>query len=266
MKKYVVTIFREEGKIEELDSKQMDELDELMSSIGDDTDGLENFKIPERVKKESQMMEKMLNFYVTFLGGFWIGRGDSFYLRLLRKPMLDSLFSQLQAYDDKPETLNYYGKSLYQYAKNVFYYRYATDNVRAGKQKFFVPYQSDQKKIYSSMSVLSLMDENALITLLQDFNPKDLRVYVKNKKILDLFKSSFLEIISSLLEKNQRGLLQFVYTDLVKTFSSMKNLVEILNQFIQKQDIFHLKENIYSLDFWVMHSFCKRIVMDKLSL
>jgi len=39
-----------------------------MSSIGEDVDNLESFKVPERIKKESKMMEKLLNFYITLIG------------------------------------------------------------------------------------------------------------------------------------------------------------------------------------------------------
>ena len=39
-----------------------------MSSIGEDVENIESFKIPERIKKESKMMEKILNFYITFVG------------------------------------------------------------------------------------------------------------------------------------------------------------------------------------------------------
>jgi hypothetical protein len=39
-----------------------------MSSIGDDMENMEGFAIPERIKKESRLMEKILNFYITFVG------------------------------------------------------------------------------------------------------------------------------------------------------------------------------------------------------
>ncbi len=61
----MVTIFRDE------DSKGApikEDLDDLMSSIGEDVDNIESFKIPERIKKESKLMEKILNFYITLIG------------------------------------------------------------------------------------------------------------------------------------------------------------------------------------------------------
>jgi hypothetical protein len=56
---------------EDLDPEEMiQDLDEMVSGIGDDLENLKNFKVPERVKKESRIMEKIFNFYVTWIGGF----------------------------------------------------------------------------------------------------------------------------------------------------------------------------------------------------
>jgi hypothetical protein len=44
-----------------------DEIDDMMSDIGTDPEGLKDFKVPERIKKESKIMEKILNFYITLL-------------------------------------------------------------------------------------------------------------------------------------------------------------------------------------------------------
>ena len=62
VQKYMITIFRDEDKKE-----MKEDLDDLMSSIGEDVENIESFKIPERIKKESKMMEKILNFYITLV-------------------------------------------------------------------------------------------------------------------------------------------------------------------------------------------------------
>lgn len=63
VQKYIITTFRDQ------DSKKpiKEDLDDLMSSIGEDVENIESFKIPERIKKESKMMEKILNFYITLI-------------------------------------------------------------------------------------------------------------------------------------------------------------------------------------------------------
>ncbi len=52
---------------EELDDIIQD-LDEMISAIDLDGDDLSQLQVPERIKQESKMTEKLLNFYVTFLG------------------------------------------------------------------------------------------------------------------------------------------------------------------------------------------------------
>jgi len=56
--------------------------------------------------------------------------------------------------DEKNYTLMYYGKLLYQYGKNVFFYKHTSENVRAGKQKFTLPQKTDIKNVYSNISLL----------------------------------------------------------------------------------------------------------------
>jgi len=260
LQKYVMTVFRDEIEAEDkILDEDMDELDELMSSIGDDAEQLESFKVPDRIKKESKLMEKILNFYVTFLWGFWTARWDSFYLRLTKQKFTDEIFSHFTSYDDRPETLNYYGSLLYQYSKNVFYYKYATDNVRAGKQKFFVPYKSTYKKIYSNLSILRFFDENFLYTLLQDLNLKDIRIYVKNKQILEFFKKRFVSQITKSLQKTPSQLVVDLYSDVDKFFVDIDGFSSIISRYISDQDLYNLKENLYSLDFWVMKDLYNKI-------
>lgn len=90
--------------------------------------------------------------------------------------------------DEKNYTLVYYGSLLYQYGKNVFFYKHTAENVRAGKQKFLLPQTTTIKHVYSNISLLKSFDDSAVATILQDINPKDIRLYIKNKKIIELFK------------------------------------------------------------------------------
>ena len=59
----MITTFRDHDE----KSPIKEDLDDLMSSIGEDVENTESFKIPERIKKESKMMEKLLNFYITLI-------------------------------------------------------------------------------------------------------------------------------------------------------------------------------------------------------
>lgn len=184
VQKYMITTFRNEDP----KSPIKEDLDDLMSSIGEDVENIESFKIPERIKKESKMMEKILNFYITLIGGSWVSRGDDFFFRLFRKSIMQHLHASDEQLDKKNYTLPYYGGLLYQYGKNVFFYKHTSENVRAGKQRFLLPHKTDIKNIYSNISLLKSFDEMFVATILQDINPKDIRLYIKNKKIIELFK------------------------------------------------------------------------------
>lgn len=63
LKKYIIrTVKNEPIQANEVDH----EFDELLSSIGDMAD-LDKINIPQRIKKEAEIMDKMMNFYVTFI-------------------------------------------------------------------------------------------------------------------------------------------------------------------------------------------------------
>ncbi len=252
VQKYLVHIFREEVKGKE-------DMDDLMSEIWENIENSESFKVPERIKKESKIMEKILNFYITLIGWLRISRGDDFSLRLYNKKMINEILDQTNFLEDKKDSIYYYWSLLYSYWKNVFYYRYASENIRSGKQKFYLPYQSDSKKIYSNMYIVKLFDENFLCTILQDFNVKDVKIYVKNQKILDIFKKLFGKEISLYVKENTDELIEKVYGELWKSLEEIKNFTKIIKKNIDEQDIYHLKDNMYSLDFWLAQSLYSQI-------
>lgn len=46
-----------------------EDIEDMLSSIGN-----ENVQIPERIKLESNYMEKLMNYYLTYMGSLRIGR------------------------------------------------------------------------------------------------------------------------------------------------------------------------------------------------
>jgi len=63
--------------------------------------------------------------------------------------------------------------------------------VRLGRQKFYLPTKSTSKNTYSNFHILRLLDESALAIILQDINPKDIKIYNKNKLLIEFFKERF---------------------------------------------------------------------------
>jgi hypothetical protein len=88
MQKYFMALFRE-------DDEEMEEFSEMMSVIGDDMEQIDHLRIPQRIKKESKLMEQLLNFYITYVGGLSIERADTFFIRIYKPQLLRNLLSLL---------------------------------------------------------------------------------------------------------------------------------------------------------------------------
>ena len=151
---------------------------------------------------------------------------------------------------------------LYLYGKNIFYYKHISENVKQGRQRFYMPYKSNSKKIYSNKEILRLFEESALSSLLQDINTKDIKIYSKNKKLLSLFKTKFGKSISQLTQKDNKQLIKTIYSPLSSCVPQRK-LITHLQTHLNDNDIYHLKENLYNIDFWIHQDICKLFAQDK---
>jgi len=249
VQKHIMNVFQNEEKIS--GKNLWDEIDDMMSDIWDDPENLKDLKIPERIKKESKIMEKILNFYITFVWGFWIARWDNLYLRLFKKDIIKEAIDSSNWSENKKNTIHYYWSLLYNYGKNVFYYKNIAENVRAWKQKFFLPYKNTSKNIYSNMHMVRMFDENFLATFLQWINPKDIKLYVNNKQILDQFKKMFAKQVGTLVKKEKNEMIDHLYKEKIKDIFEKINLNKILKKSLNEDDIFHIKDSMYSLDFWI---------------
>ncbi len=261
VQKYIITLFKDEDQW-----MIGEDLDDLMSSIGEDVESIDSFKVPERIKKESKLMEKILNFYITFIWWFRVSRGDNFFLRLFKYPLIQKVMTVIDSLGEKNYTLMYYGALLDQYRTNVFYYRYTADNVRAGKQKFILPNKSDNAKLAPNISLLKSFDVNSLAIILQDINPKDIRIYLKHKKILDLFRALLGKQVSDLVTSKKQIFLDGVYGSIAQHLVDFKDFVKDIKGAFTDQDIFHLKENIYNIDYRVSQTFYQHLHGAKVAL
>jgi len=250
VQKYIITTLKKDW----IDPFE-DEIEESWSWIWDNEESIENLKIPEKIKKESKIMEKILNFFITLLWGFWIARWESLFLKLYKPQIIKELISN--DYEDLKDTaLNTYWWLLYSYWKNIFYYKYISENVRLGRQKFYLPTKSTSKSTYSNFHILRLMDENSLAILLQDINPKDIKIYNKNKSLIDLFKNNFGKEISKLVELDNFSFVKAVYQDIEHIFTK-NNLIKTLQNNLNESDLYHIKENLYNIDFWISKTYYK---------
>ena len=254
LKKYILRVVKQDTPSHTPGDK---DIDELLSSIGE-AGQLENVQIPPHLRKEAEIMEKMMNFYVTFVGGFRVARGDNFYLRLC-KPELLQLVAQPLPGGIKQDAIYYYGGILYHYSKNVFYYKYAFENIRAGKDKFHLPFRATFREVYSNMFIIKLFDTHAFATLLQDINPRDTKIYVKNKRIVELFKDYFSASISEMLHTKKKELAYEFYAPLARCVPDIANFQETLSASITASEQENLKENLYTVDIQVFQYVLKEL-------
>ena len=256
---YIIKLLRSEGKEDILE-----DIDEMLSAI-DNGDDISNFDVPERIKRESKVTERLLNFYVTLLGGFTTARGDSFYLRLLKPEILDFFTKDsLNSLLGSEVQLNYFGGVLYQYAKNLYYYSYINENIRAGKNKFSMPLKGENSKVTTNFSVIKLYIEAMIASFFQDLNPKDTKLTIKNTQILDLFKTHFGEQISEMVKLTSDDFLQAFYAPILSQVKDSKAFVSVLSSSLQENDLVNLKDALYKLDFWISFSFFKKLETLKL--
>ena len=256
---YIIKLLRSEGKEDILE-----DIDEMLSAI-DNGDDISNFDVPERIKRESKVTERLLNFYVTLLGGFTTARGDSFYLRLLKPEVLDFFTkNSLNSLFGSEVQLEYFGGILYQYAKNLYYYSYINENIRAGKNKFSMPLKGDSSKVTTNFSVIKLYTEGMIASFFQDLNPKDTKLTIKNTQILELFKTQFGEQVSEMVKLGADKFLEAFYAPILLQIKDSKAFVRVLSSSLQENDLVNLKDALYKLDFWISFSFFKKLEALKL--
>ena len=256
---YIIKLLRSEGK-----GDILEDIDEMLSAI-DNGDDISNFDVPERIKRESKVTERLLNFYVTLLGGFTTARGDSFYLRLLKPEILDFFTkNSLNSLLGSEVQLEYFGGVLYQYAKNLYYYSYINENIRAGKNKFSMPLKGDSSKVTTNFSVIKLYTEGMIASFFQDLNPKDTKLTIKNTQILELFKTQFGEQVSEMVKLGADNFLEAFYAPILSQIKDSKAFVRVLSLSLQENDLVNLKDALYKLDFWISFSFFKKLEALKL--
>ena len=256
---YIIKLLRSEGKEDILE-----DIDEMLSAI-DNGDDISNFDVPERIKRESKVTERLLNFYVTLLGGFTTARGDSFYLRLLKPEILDFFTkNSLNSLLGSEVQLEYFGGILYQYAKNLYYYSYINENIRAGKNKFSMPLKGDSSKVTTNFSVIKLYTEGMIASFFQDLNPKDTKLTIKNTQILELFKTQFGEQVSEMVKLGADKFLEAFYAPILSQIKDSKAFVRVLSSSLQDNNLVNLKDALYKLDFWITFSFFEKLEALKL--
>ena len=231
------------------DKDSYDELDEMMSEIWDDMDKLDQMQIPASIRKESKIMEQLLNFYVSYLWWLSISRADTFFLRFFKKDLVPELMQYFDIHLKTNEAIEYCGVSHVLYVKNQAYYQFVNKKIREWKEKFFVPASPlKTETIKATAYLMKAEDEIALTTLLQDCNPQIWKLYVKNKALLDWFQAQYSRDISSLIKLPLNEFVYHYYEPVFSNFELWENVLKILQNAFTEQDIVRLKNSLYAFD------------------
>ncbi len=214
--------------------------EDLISTIGWEV------KIPESIRKQWAIAEKMMNFYLSFIWGFWIWRAETYYHKLFKKELIDEMSISLWI-DFSQDVLYILGWLVYMYWKNVFYYQYAFESVRQWKDTFRLPLRPSFKEVYSSPMLIHLFTESCIVTFFEELNIKDIKLYITNSEIIKLFSTMFKENINRLINLDIK--------DFVKEFFYVFKVLEVedidIAKYIDENEIKFLKEHLYTLEFWV---------------
>lgn len=253
LKKYITYTFQRQDAF---DVQQSKEVDERMSTIGDMW-SIDMSQLPERLKKESETMERLMNFYVTYVWWSWIARWDSRYIRWFYPDILKKLHTQLQQ-KSRSDGSYYYTWLLKNYGKNNFYYKYAFENIRAGKERFQLPFRASFRETYSNMCIVRLFESSFLAILMQDLLPKDVKMYTKAPKIVGEFWRLFQKKISQLTKKSHKDLITTLYSPYNDFFTQVRYDEILVTPSLKSLDQ-HIKENMYTLDFWLHQNILERL-------
>ena len=231
------------------DQGWFDELDEMMSEIWDDGEWLDQMQIPASIRKESKIMEQLLNFYVSYLWWLSVSRADTFFLRFFKSGLVSDLIQYFDVQLKSDESIEYYWMAHVLYVKNQAYYQFVNKKIHEWKEKFFVPASPIKTESISATAYLMRMeDEIALTTLLQDCNPQIWKLYIKNKALLDWFQAQYASEISWLIQLPQREFVYNYYEPIFSNFQLWENVLKILQNAFTEQDVVRLKNSLYSFD------------------
>lgn len=231
------------------------EIQEWISSSlmnDDDTIDTESNMPPETIKIESNILDRLINFYIWYVGWLQIARWDTWYIRLHKSHLIQEISDQIVKYrDSSPATLNYYTKIILLYSKNLFYYKYAHDHIRAGKDTFHLPIKWTINLQESNNFIMKMLYENAIINILQDINNDNIRLSIKQGESIDIFKEILWEKIAKFIKLKGSEFIHAVYYqyNTIILWKWTDTFSDIVSRHCTDDDIIRMKDRLYNLDF-----------------
>ncbi len=217
-------------------------LEEFLSTISDESWML---VVPDSIKKESALMDRLLNFYVGLMGTMFIGKADNGYMRLFHSKDLNNLIDSMRSwvYSD------YFVSVLLKQKKLEFFYNIVFDWVRSWKASFIVPYIAQETPDYrNKLFLLRQYLKQSIAILTQDILQKDLKLVTHNNSIVTEFQNIYGIQIErkidlnhlSFIEDHYKSVDQFIWNWIIGSYLSVTT---------SAWELKNIKESVYTLDY-----------------
>lgn len=240
-----------------------DDIDEFLSYL-DESDQLDLASLPGQVHVQTIALDKLINFYVSFVGWLWTARWDTAYCRIHKPKLLSSIVSEYSLFGSTQQTIALYARYFILYEKNTFYYQYVFNHVRSGKDSFVLPDKALIIDHKSNFFIIRLLHESIWSILLQDMYQGDITLYIKNNDIIQLFKKHFGEDITYSIKHTDEELVQWMYSSYTQIVDG-KHILSHIIATTHDTDIVHIKDRMYALDFWLYAKMREKIGENDLS-
>jgi hypothetical protein len=227
-----------------------EEMEEFVSMIGW---GM-IWHIPESLRRESIVTERLMNFYLNYMGSLWWARGDTFALMLDRR-----LASKIQntKHDSHPNAyeLDLYRHYLTQYSVNTSYYHYVYEWVRSGKASFTLPYIVDSDEVYANMPMIDLLIQSSLACIMQDTLHKEIKLYPQSKGMIREFKKLYGDRIATHIKSDPAILMSYVMPALDQSYYDLV---------ASETTIAHMREALYTIDLHCYHDVLSQLIVHEI--
>lgn len=210
-------------------------------------------------------MEKFLNFYITIIAGFSTEKSDSFYLRTFNPKLIREISNKTLTPPQNNYSVIFWEKYQNLYMTTTQYYKNIYEGIKNNKKKILLKYDLHAEEKQLRGDLFLLLQENFIATLLQEVNPKNNKLYIKNPKLITVFQEKFKHSIQEIIEQeNKKDLIHLLYKEVSSLLKSPENLIKPLEENFNEKNIFNLKENIYTLDFWIRRKFLAQLKNTKI--
>ena len=235
-----------------------EDIDEFLSFLAE-WDQIDVNSLPWNVHIQTITLDRLINFYISFVGGFWVAKWDNGYVRLHKWTLLRTLLTQYPLFGSSTESIQYYARFFTLYEKNVFYYQYIFNHVRSGKDSFVLPTKASIISHESNLFIIQLLNESYRSILLQDTYKNEIKLYIKKPEILEMFKELFWEQITWLIKDQHQNILEYIYRpyDIIGTKT---NISDNIIAYITEDEVSIIKDRMYCIDFWIFEQTKEKII------